>query len=899
MTGSWFSRQVFWKEYRQIRAFWWSVFALTVLLQLIVAVASGGEQAEPVYGLALCFSVLYALGCGATMFAVEHENGTYEFLRALPVKAWTTFVSKMAYSLLSAPLLFAACLLSGRIIARTGDFPLAMALVGWAVGSLVLLLWATLFSLLLHHVVKAALLGGLAAASMPVIGAIIADWFHASGLPVNEAIAIAAAGIMAVVLAADLWLGARWFCEASSFASDEDLRTRRDEATAQTSFSLESMQSRSGSFGRLVWLQWRQSQGMVLILTAMLAPLVFSLVSQLVFDRNSRLREMAAPLLTLSIFAAMAVVPLAGASVFAGDQRQHQFRFLTDRGVSPRLVWWSRHPVWLGALAAWIAIALVPLYLLLGGPFSSRQFDIKTPSFDFAMAAVCIPLAYSVGQFCSMILRSGILAGTFSVVGSILLGQWAFLMSILGVPLSWSVVPIPVILLLATRLRTRGWMLESNRLWSWLPVIAVLLLPGAGILAGACLHRAYELPLVEPGFDPTPLTVPATHEAEETARMYARAHELAGGQPRDPDMEQAADLVLEASKRPQCDSLVNYLGEARFREKVRELVRLVRDSGRQLQRQGELDKAADRYLAGLRMARHLYLDAQANVIADEVERDVLDDLVEWAGQTGQNKDLVLKTLREVEQLTAHPAPCDYLVKARYVAATKLLDGSLEDLFAATGSGAIQETAPALMLYWFPWERERARRMVCWLTDVELQAFEQARSSLAAGGLVNVPPVLDIPDRKFWWLRFTPDAWIADFPVGEVRRRLVTSQWHRRVAHIKIALAAWQVDHPSLPEKLEDLEGEFLAEVPHDPYTGEVFVYFPRGTDGRVTRFTGTSGKVRILAGATEPFFWSPGPTMRVDRSKQSLDEKYLLWDGKAFQKFRSPNDLWAAGVIFL
>ena len=51
------------------------------------------------YLIALAFPALYALGCGATLFAGEREAGTYEFQRSLPVRAWAVFVGKIVLAL--------------------------------------------------------------------------------------------------------------------------------------------------------------------------------------------------------------------------------------------------------------------------------------------------------------------------------------------------------------------------------------------------------------------------------------------------------------------------------------------------------------------------------------------------------------------------------------------------------------------------------------------------------------------------------------------------------------------------------------------------------------------------------------------------------------------------------
>ena len=75
--------RLLWKEYRLQRGFWLSIAALACLLMLLVlAVAWRGEPppVDELFAIGLGAASLYALGSGATLFATEHEAGTYGFL---------------------------------------------------------------------------------------------------------------------------------------------------------------------------------------------------------------------------------------------------------------------------------------------------------------------------------------------------------------------------------------------------------------------------------------------------------------------------------------------------------------------------------------------------------------------------------------------------------------------------------------------------------------------------------------------------------------------------------------------------------------------------------------------------------------------------------------------------
>jgi len=203
---------------------------------------------------------------------------------------------------------------------------------------------------------------------------------------------------------------------------------------------------------------------------------------------------------------------------FLGDQLRRKYRFLAHQGASPRLVWWSRQalwmPIYLGlALLTWTSV----VHIIVAG--------IGRPS-SHDWSVICLGLvsyfvmAYPAGQFASLWLRSGLLAPVaglaLAIASSIwaarvgwyvspLLGEeissWRWLGLRFGLPLPippfswwWSVAPLPVALLLATRLHTGDWLVE-RRGWiarlKWLgpPLITLVV-----ILAVVPFVRVYSVP---------------------------------------------------------------------------------------------------------------------------------------------------------------------------------------------------------------------------------------------------------------------------------------------------------------------------------------------------------------------------------------------------------------------
>ena len=90
-----------------------AVLAVLAQLSLVAFPGLTHYPAGWTFSFALIFPALYAVACGATMFAAEKEDGTYEFLRSLPVTAWRLLTGKLAFAVASTALLICVLLLTG------------------------------------------------------------------------------------------------------------------------------------------------------------------------------------------------------------------------------------------------------------------------------------------------------------------------------------------------------------------------------------------------------------------------------------------------------------------------------------------------------------------------------------------------------------------------------------------------------------------------------------------------------------------------------------------------------------------------------------------------------------------------------------------------------------------
>ncbi|MCR4415991.1 MAG: ABC transporter permease, partial [Thermoguttaceae bacterium] len=144
-----------WKEHRVQRTFWIAMQGLVLLAQVLVVAWPGPktpERACALFVVGMGLAAFYGLGAGATLFATEHETGTYDFQRSLPVSARQLFAAKTALALASTVALLALVWLSAFVLAVWFLELPEPAVHGqvwglWGVAAVELLVWGVFFSL--------------------------------------------------------------------------------------------------------------------------------------------------------------------------------------------------------------------------------------------------------------------------------------------------------------------------------------------------------------------------------------------------------------------------------------------------------------------------------------------------------------------------------------------------------------------------------------------------------------------------------------------------------------------------------------------------------------------------------------------------------------------------------
>jgi hypothetical protein len=925
-------RRVVWKEYRMLRSFWIALVAIVVGAQAIAwfsGTATGALQADLV--IMVTAIVAYALGIGATIFAVEREEGTDTFLQPLPVESRQLFTAKVALASASVVALAGALALvtfawkwlglvrMPLVTTNEGADVLWARAVGVVFGTIDAFLWGLFFSLLLRRPLVAACVGAAAAiAVLPGIFlfvAILRSLPHAYYVDQTTATAIGFTILLAAVFAVDWWLGRHWL---EGHAVQGILRRRQQRLNAAqrvAAFDTATPYlSPMTSFRRLTWQEFRQARRLMIIFVGIGAILAFLIAVEGSIGGNWAGRATAVMPPTIGI------VALMGSCVFLADQERSQFRYFAERPVSARMVWLNRQCVWLGVVIAVLAVG-VPLWVhaisgtlapltspvsvrnLAGLPTGPAQFSgciDQLPSWAFF--AMCAALAYSCGQLCSMVFRSGIVAGFAGIVLSLAVSVW--IETTVELRLNWlvTVAPIPMFLLWTTWWRAPHWIGERTGWWSWARLGLSLVMPAMAIVVATATYRVFQIPWAEPGFSPVQYAAQVTPEARQTADMYLRAIDLlrATGSPipltnlpsgrtrssrpigtytglgwettvSEGQLEWLAQnqeplkLILDATTRPTCVLPTRSLVPTGSVESFWMLYYLLATDARRLVDEGDLDSALDRLLAMLRMSVHMREHHYAIQSGARCEQEILRALREWWNtRDGQTSERLRNALPKLEtwQRTV-PAITDP-IQARYISTEKLLaldpntlaDASLQYPHFESTKDELISLSLAM-----PWEFARARRGLNYVTSVDMNRANSVLTAIAQHAptsqllLWGTPPAYDNALRTTPWL--TP---LLEMPAQGQSQSWVECLAQYQATRICLALSAWRIEHGELPDSLQELVGEYFDVLPVDPYSGKDFVYFPIG----VTQGVSVNHPAATVIPDDAPFLWGRGPDL-IDR----------------------------------
>ena len=215
---------------------------------------------------------------------------------------------------------------------------------------------------------------------------------------------------------------------------------------------------RGAMLAHLFWQHWRQSARLMFLIAGLQIGLALVILASGLEDGDVN-----------AVFPLVIMAGLGGSCVFLADQERRHYRYFTEHNVPPRAVWFTRQVQWIAILAVstmvtgffWIGPrTIAQLFNLVESATNlERYWSWNWNQFDYVpipqvwLGLACVAVSYAAGQWTSMMIRSGLLAGFFGLVLAGVLCGWVFLMFLLEVSWLWTVVPIPLVLLWATWLR--------------------------------------------------------------------------------------------------------------------------------------------------------------------------------------------------------------------------------------------------------------------------------------------------------------------------------------------------------------------------------------------------------------------------------------------------------------
>jgi hypothetical protein len=735
-----------------------------------------------------------------------------------------------------------------------------------------------------------------------------------------------------------VFLGLHWL--EGTRTTTKGLRRKRSDAAdmpddAKAYAAQLMFQSDRGTMlGHLLWQHWRQSKWLMIILAVLQVGLFGLIGSVLIGVLGDRLVR--SDFVAIGPIAAFAA--LMGTCVFLADQERRHFRFFVEHNVPSRYVWLTRQLPWVATLL--VATIFTVWRLLLHSDFGRlwelvasltdfRSFRRTNPygyyqysSYYFPPLAVylsCIAVSYAAGQWASMMIRSGILAGFCALLVSGALCGWVLLMQLLGLSWVWTVAPIPLVLLWATWRRAPDWVRENATWQARRRAAFTVLVPAVVLCLLVGFYRVHQIPLASPGFDPEQFEANLS-EAFATGDLYTQAKNSYVGTKEELSLERPSTneqrdylkenaeplaLTLQASQHSNC---------ALRDPTTYPLNILVNLSGHELEAEGKLDEALDRYIASLRVNLH-FIEARSESLTNI--KSTFEEIGQWAAHQDQTPERIRTAIEKLQALKAADDVFANSIKNQYVSEKRWMQGDkyANPLFFPYNTQLLSTAAVIDMI--MPWERWRAVRALNVVTARALRLIQQLQYSLDArqpnetegySTVESLAPTVGWTDWM-WTSQSEIEQFEATFPspapmeyFGSVTaRNLVEFEALRRGTMIVLALQGYRLEHGELPDSLDKLadgryrgaaagfvrraapppaNDAFFQYVPLDPFSGQPFRYFPTGlpelpkqpvvlpttaawassgTDNTLSTLADEWKTKSIVAGV--PGIWSTGPDL--------------------------------------
>lgn len=857
--------RLFWKELRTQAQLWIAMLVGVFLLSLSVILSSGPPSemlSEPLIGLVYVLTAGFAAASAAVLFAGESEEGQADWLRQLPIGTAQLVTGKAGFGVLATSLLFIASYLVAALVAKCSGFSLRPQFVPVTSSLLCIagcFIWGVFYSVLMSRVLAVIV---AAAATTLFIQAFLNQL-------IQNVLAcdLAHGGVLLIVSLIDCELLARWH-------RNEVLQQRVHSVAPASGHSLSSIPLKwlvtTGPLEVRRWsvLIWKE---IAAALPAMIGALVL-LVTVALFTEGSG-----------QFFLFPVVIVLFGLRVFRSEHRENSVTFLSDRGIPATRVWLIKVGVWMAAAAVVIGGFLISeeASLAFGLPQSRAELaysNLIAPHIPFArpneylldpsvqatrardlvwtfwsLSGALFVGLFALGQMASFWIRRAILAFAAAFLGSVFFLVWAFNMTSLDIPLSMSVWPAALLLLVATW-DTRHFWMEQKTGWAVRRRQLVWILFPAMLSIGlAVFSRGQQVPEKQPGFD----WQQYASSLESVDREWTSRWQSVSTRPVFDSVLQS--LIDEATPDRKIDPLLmsSVTGNDRavIPRSLFERFELNFPSARPWEkfsdadrekevRQQLLDKQLERYKTSLKGIR--YLAGQTSSWTDfvtclEAEKSQLAKIRAWAASENQTAEMLEDALQWLNRDSEASREFDVdesfrqMVKRRYVVLRALY----------TGEGPIGTTVDYQLVtagdspHWFVQsflgtpERNRLLNLLGWATSAELNM--PIASLPALQKTENRPRIWASGDFDYQRRAFTTHLLPPELRSGAAvetsdvqgvsnqQTAILNLQHCRAISVVAIALQWHRLKHGQFPESLAELNDSPMT-IPLDPIWDAPFAY---------------------------------------------------------------------------
>jgi ABC-type transport system involved in multi-copper enzyme maturation permease subunit len=470
--------QLVWKEARQLVPLIAMLVLISVGLNCLSFMIRPSESSSSLRMVAfLGLPTLFAAGVGAMLVGQERETRTLQWMASLPVpgslQAWIKLLVGALGLITMWGISFSLFAVSAYAV--QGNFNMngsGTDLPFYLLHSVFLLVAGLACAWYFHN----TLVGLLGLVAVTVLITLVDSW-------IADVFGSASDGIRLTVQAAFCAL-ALVAMQVTSYRAYRPQRVVRSRSQAN-----ETMGYFDQSFGyakiltpryALLWQFSKQNRWILLAITALFALGGILLGYNSFFDYGIRDGQDT----NLVVFGCFLIACCGlGVIVFQGDSLHQRIRFLADRGVSPGMIWFSRHAIPFSLLMAFtIIVAAIGIYSMVGTHDSSQ--DRRVMQLALLGVAAYAWVIYAVSQWASQALRSAIVSTIVCpIVAVVPFAYGAFVVSECETPIVLLLVSC-VIPFIATYRTTQQWMelRVSKKFWIehgiWLTMATVIpLLP--------------------------------------------------------------------------------------------------------------------------------------------------------------------------------------------------------------------------------------------------------------------------------------------------------------------------------------------------------------------------------------------------------------------------------------